>query len=110
MDKSVKVSLEKCPRIFRHIEEDSAIHDAKSMTTFLKYSLEGMFDQIEKVGIPANGEYNQVVKGISLCFDVLLDKLDMASGDQKWPLAAIDCDTDLAEALKSFKKIDNDTF
>ena len=77
---STKANTASLPRSLCHGWEDTALEDARALTDFLQISIENLH---------AGGfvPTPQAMQGMSLAFDLLADKLRIASGELEWPLA-----------------------
>lgn len=78
------------PRSLRHVSPNSALEDAAHLANFLRNVVGDMFAQ-DGNGLPSD-ESNM---GLSLCFDLLLDKIVIAGGELSFPLAGLPHEHDL---------------
>lgn len=72
------------PRSLRHIAPHSALEDAAHLASFLRNVVDDMLSR--EVGeLPSDNS----ALGLSLCFDLLLDKINIAGGELSFPLSGL---------------------
>ena len=72
------------PMCLRHGIETSAVYDAQNLAAFLQAATESILKD------DSNFNGDSVVMGLDLCFDLLRDKLTIASGELPFPLTCDD--------------------
>lgn len=77
------VRFDSIPRCLRHLNEDTILHDAQNLTAFLQRATEELYDSDDDL-------CNAEIRGMSLAFDLLRDKLACLSGDLAFPLGGAD--------------------
>lgn len=85
-NKPVTVKPSSVPLCLRHGVPDTPIEDAQYLAAFLQHAVENL----------TNGDFlpsANTMAGMSLCFDLLRDKLSIAAGDREWPCAAVSDDS-----------------
>ena len=83
--RSVEVKPSSVPLCLRHGATDTPMLDAQCLAAFLQHAVENL----------TNGDFQpsaDVMSGMSLCFDLLRDKLSIAAGDREWPQVAVSDD------------------
>lgn len=76
---SASVRLSSVPRCLRHGVTNCALDDAGELAAFLQNAVDALF--AEGDSLPDGGGR----RGLSLCFDLLRDKIAIASGELNFP-------------------------
>lgn len=77
---AASVRLSSVPRCLRHVSPGIALEEAGAIATFLQGVTTAMHHE---EGVMPSADYGW---GLSLCFDLLRDKIAIASGEMAFPL------------------------
>lgn len=78
---AASVRLSSVPRCLRHFHPNNALEEAEYLAAFLQNVVGSLL--IEGDGLPVKDGSDM---GLSLCFDLLRDKIAIASGEMAFPL------------------------
>ena len=89
------VRLSSVPRCLRHLGRRAPLDDASRLAAFLRLSAADMLDPL------GNGQPDEdALMGFLLCFDLLRDKLDIASGELPFPTCGMREEEDLPPLVR----------
>lgn len=80
-----EVYVHSLPWSLRHCSPNDALNEAHCLAVFLK----GVTTSEDNGSNTATGDWKQ---GLYLCFNLLIDKLDIAAGEYKFPMLTHDSD------------------
>ena len=83
--KPIEVKPSSVPACLRHGFSEAPMLDAQCLAAFLQHAVENL----------NSGDFqpsSDAMAGLSLCFELLKDKLAIAAGDREWPQVAISDD------------------
>ena len=87
---AASVRLSSVPRCLRHVSPGIALEEAECLAAFLQNVVGSLL--IECGGLPDNDGSDM---GLSLCFDLLRDKIAIASGELPFPICGLPHEEDL---------------
>lgn len=85
---AASVRLSSVPRCLRHVSPGIALEEAGAIATFLQ----GVTTTRHEDGFLPSADYSW---GLSLCFDLLRDKIAIASGELNFPTCGLPHEEDL---------------
>lgn len=85
---AASVRLSSVPRCLRHVSPGIALEEAGAIATFLQ----GVTTTRHEDGFLPSADYSW---GLSLCFDLLRDKIAIASGELPFPTCGLPHEEDL---------------
>lgn len=88
-----RVKANSLPRSLRHTFEDSAISDGRNLAHFLD---DFLYLQAQATDTNLSEEANE---GLRLIVNLLIDKLDIASGVYRFPMSTCGADGELAKRI-----------
>lgn len=86
---AASVRLSSVPRCLRHVSPGIALEEAGAIATFLQGVTTAMHHE---EGVMPSADYGW---GLSLCFDLLRDKIAIASGELPFPICGLPHEEDL---------------
>ena len=86
---AASVRLSSVPRCLRHVSPGIALEEAGAIATFLQGVTTAMHHE---EGVMPSADYGW---GLSLCFDLLRDKIAIASGELPFPTCGLPHEEDL---------------
>lgn len=87
---AASVRLSSVPRCLRHSHPNTALEEAECLAAFLQNVVGSLL--IEGDGLPVKDGSDM---GLSLCFDLLRDKIAIASGELNFPTCGLPHEKDL---------------
>ena len=87
---ATSVRLSSVPRCLRHFHPNTALDEAECLAAFLQNVVGSLL--IEGDGLPVKDGSDM---GLSLCFDLLRDKIAIASGELPFPICGLPHEEDL---------------
>lgn len=90
MEGAKHVDMNSVPHCLRHWRNDNILEDAKHLAAFLQRAVEDMASSDSKIG-------QDDILGFSLAFNLLRDKIDIASGELPFPLSGMEREPNLPD-------------
>lgn len=97
------VRLSSVPRCLRHFHPNNALEEAEHLAAFLQNVVGSLL--IEGGGLPDNDGSDI---GLSLCFDLLRDKIAIASGELPFPTCGLPHEEDLPPLWEAARGVEHE--